>query len=113
MLFWATVLITLVAAVVCATRYRATGLVILVPAIIGEAVFLVLAAHRDPNDYDAGFELAVGAGVAGVLALAASLIFLRSRVKSLGYAVLAAALIIPFWYAFAIVSCLVGDCGYS
>jgi len=78
-------------------------LVILVPALIGEAVFLIIAEHRGPNDYDATADLAIGACVAGLLALAASLVLLRSRLKSLVYAVLAAALIIPLWYAYAIV----------
>lgn len=81
-------------------RYWTTTLVIIVPAIIGEAVFLTLP--HGPSDYDASAELIIGSAVAGLLALAASLVFLRSRFASLVHAVLAAALIIPLWYAYAV-----------
>lgn len=87
----------------CGMRLWRPLLVILVPALFGEAVFLVISVHRGPNDYDATADLAIGACVAGMLALAASLILLRSRFKSLVHAVLAAALIIPLWYAYAVV----------
>jgi hypothetical protein len=56
-------------------------LAILVPAIIGEAVFYVLAIHQGAGGADA--ELAVGGGVAGVLAITSSLIFLQAGRKSL------------------------------
>jgi hypothetical protein len=39
--------------------------------------------------------------------------FLRTGLKSLFYAVVAAVLVYPLWYAVAIVDCLLGDCGYS
>jgi hypothetical protein len=51
--------------------------------------------------------------VAGALALVSSLVFLRSGFKSLLHAVAAAALVYPLWFAYAIVGCIVGQCGYS
>jgi hypothetical protein len=89
-------------------RFWGTILVILVPAIIGEAVFLAPLASQ-PGGGDARTEIAVGGAVAGVLALASSLLFLRSGLKSLLYG-LAAAALDPLWFAYAILTCLTGEC---
>ena len=93
-------------------RLWTTVLVVLVPATIGEVVFLALIA-REPGGGDATAELLVGGAVAGVLALGASLIFLRSRIKSLVHAAAAAVLVYPLWYVIAIGDCLLGNCGYG
>jgi hypothetical protein len=93
-------------------RFWGPLLVIFVPAIIGEAVFLALLAPQ-PGGGDATAELAAGGAVAGVLALTSSLIFLRSGLKSVLYGLAAAALVYPLWFAYAIVGCVVGQCGYS
>lgn len=93
-------------------RFWGTVLVILVPAIIGEAVFLALLAPQ-PGGGDATAELAIGGAVAGALALASSVIFLRSGLKSLLYGLAAAALVYPLWFAYAILTCLTGECGWG
>jgi hypothetical protein len=80
-----------------------------VPAIVGEAVFLALLAPQ-PGGGDATAEIAVGGAVAGVLALASSLLFLRSGLKSLLYGLAAAALVYPLWFVYAIATCVTGEC---
>ncbi len=92
-------------------RFWGAVLVIFVPAIVGEAVFLgLIMSQSDTGGGDAKAELLVGGALAGVLALAASLIFLRAGLKSLLYALAAAVLVYPLWFAFAIVTCLTGEC---
>jgi hypothetical protein len=93
-------------------RIWATVLVVVVPAAIGEVVYLALIAPQSGGG-DATAELLVGGAVAGVLALGASLIFLRSEFKSLIHAAVTAALVYPLWYVVAIGDCLLGSCGYS
>jgi hypothetical protein len=95
-----------------AARFWGPLLVIFLPAVIGEAVFLALLAPQ-PGGGDATAELVVGGAVAGALALVSSLVFLRSGFKSLLHAVAAAVLVYPLWFAYAIVGCMVGQCGYS
>src|SRR5436190_2534657 len=60
-----------------AARFWGPLLVIFLPAVIGEAVFLALLASQ-PGGGDATAELVVGGAVAGALALVSSLIFLRA-----------------------------------
>ncbi len=93
-------------------RPLATLLVILVSAIIGEAVFLTLIS-RQPGGRDASAELLVGGAVAAVLALVSSLMILRSGWTALLHGVVAAVLVYPLWFAWYLVDGLVFNCGGS
>ena len=93
-------------------RLWKTVLVIFVPAIIGEAVFLLLIT-RQSGGGEATAELLVGGAVAAVLALVSSLLILRSGPKSLLHAVVAAVLVYPLWFAWFIFDCLLFGCDLS
>jgi hypothetical protein len=97
------------AAPISAARIWGTVLVVLGSAAAGEALFLALLA-RQSGGGDALNELLVGSSLAGVLALAASLVFLRARLSSPLYGVVAAVLVYPLWYVVAIADCLVRGC---